>query len=213
MILYEYPPLVESAAEAPETPSAYTRSCALLAVRGFGSDPGVVTQLLGMVPTSEFRIGEPQSPGSKRGNRQSGWNFESPLPDDASPAEHLEALIPLLEPHAARIVECSSRFSTRINCCILHNHAMPPSLQVSPVLLQRIAALKVPLLFQCTPLPQRLDSAPQHQPNVKSARLASPIGPVSFLHGNQEIRPLLLPSGPPVTNCAAACSGDNFLPL
>ncbi len=117
-----------------------------LAVFDFGTDMNVVTSLLGFAPTSAWLAGDPLPNHPTARRTHSKWSFHSPLPLHAHPNNHLDALLTLLEPHAARIRECAARFSTQVSCAIYYRD-FAPGIHLSPSILQRITALDIPLDF------------------------------------------------------------------
>ena len=74
----------------------------------------------------------------------SWWRFQSPLPLETHAEKHLEALLSLLEPHAAMIRECAAEFSVELACAIYYED-FTPGIHFSSEILQRIAALGIPL--------------------------------------------------------------------
>jgi hypothetical protein len=74
----------------------------------------------------------------------SRWTFQSALPLETHVEKHLESLLPLLEPHAARIRECAAEFSVEL-CCAIYYRDFTPGIHLSPEILQRITALGIPL--------------------------------------------------------------------
>jgi len=120
------------------------KSHVFLKVVGFGDDPSVVTARIGLSPTPAWRIGDPMPSHSTATRNHSRWSFHSPLPLEAHVEKHLEALLPLLEPHAARIQECAAEFSVEL-CCAVYYEDFTPGIHLSPQILQRIADLGIPL--------------------------------------------------------------------
>ena len=117
-----------------------------LAVFDFGPDASVVTSLLGFAPTSAWLAGDPLPNHPTARRMHSRWSFHSPLPLHAHAAEHLEALLTLLEPHAGGIRECAARFSMQLSCAIYYRD-FSPGIYLSASVLQRITALDIPLDF------------------------------------------------------------------
>jgi hypothetical protein len=74
----------------------------------------------------------------------SRWSFQSPLPLEAHVEKHFEALLPLLEPHAASIRECAAEFSVEL-CCAIYHHHCTGGIHLSAEILTRITALGIPL--------------------------------------------------------------------
>jgi hypothetical protein len=117
-----------------------------LAVFEFGTDSSVVTSLLGFLPTAVWSAGDPLPNHPTARRTHSRWSLHSPLPLHAHPVEHFEALLPVLEPHASRIRECAVRFPTQLSCAVYYRD-FSPSIRLSSSILQRIAALTIPLDF------------------------------------------------------------------
>ncbi len=74
----------------------------------------------------------------------SWWSFQSPLPLETHAEKHLEALLPLLESRAASIRACAAEFSVELACAIYYED-FTPGMHLSSEILQRIAALGIPL--------------------------------------------------------------------
>ncbi len=110
-------------------------------VSDFGDDPGVVTEALGIAPTSAWAEGDPLPGGPAIRRTSSVWMLQSPLPLQAHVDDHIEALIPLLEPLKERIRDCAGRFSTGIGCAIYYYQDFTPGIHFSQEAVQRIAAL------------------------------------------------------------------------
>ena len=117
-----------------------------LAVSDFGTDASVVTSLLGVAPTSVWLTGDPLPKHPTARRTHSLWSLHSPLPLRAHANDHFEALLTLLAPYAARIRECGARFSTQLSCAIYYRD-FSPGIHISASVIQRIAALDIPLDF------------------------------------------------------------------
>jgi Domain of unknown function (DUF4279) len=119
------------------------KSHVFLKILDFGDDPSIVTSRIGLSPTSAWRRGDPM-PDTTATRNHSRWSFQSPLPLDTHVEKHLAALLPLLEAHAASIRECAAEFSVEI-CCAIYYEDFTPGIHLWPEVLQRIAALGIPL--------------------------------------------------------------------
>jgi Domain of unknown function (DUF4279) len=115
-----------------------------LSVLDFGDDPLIVTSRIGLSPTSAWRQGDPMPPHPTATRNHSRWSFQSPLPLETHVEQHLAALLTLLEPHAESIQECSAEFSLEL-CCAIYYEDFTPGIHLSSEILQRIAALGIPL--------------------------------------------------------------------
>ena len=112
-----------------------------LCVFGFGDDPGVVTSVLGIAPTTAWAKGDPLPRHPKARRTHSRWTLQSPLPLQAHVDDHIEALLSLLEPLTERIRDCAERFPTEFGCAIYYYQDFTPGIHFSEQAVQRTAAL------------------------------------------------------------------------
>lgn len=83
-----------------------------LVVTGYGDDPAVVTDALGLPPTDAWVRGAPFSeafPDALRSRSQ--WMLASGLPFDAAWRDHCTQLLALLEPRAAALGELAGQYT------------------------------------------------------------------------------------------------------
>ncbi|MEO0557258.1 MAG: DUF4279 domain-containing protein [Bacteroidota bacterium] len=72
-----------------------------LAFEGFGSDPTVVTEMVGVEPTLSYGEGEVvQRAGRDFTAPRASWILRSPLEKAAAQEDLIDALLDVLEPHA-----------------------------------------------------------------------------------------------------------------
>jgi len=74
----------------------------------------------------------------------SRWSYYSPLPLEAHAEKHLEALLPLLEPHTIAIRQCAAEFSVEL-CCAIYYEDFTAGIHFSADILRRITVLGIPL--------------------------------------------------------------------
>ncbi|HEU6450556.1 MAG TPA: DUF4279 domain-containing protein [Gemmatimonadaceae bacterium] len=120
-----------------------------LGVFKFGDDPQVVTDLLGIRPTSVIVPGTPMRGGpGERGLpwRYGRWELTSPAGPSASVEEQLLALLPLLEERADAIREANARFEVGIMCAAYFRE-VNPGFHLDSALLARLAALRLDIDF------------------------------------------------------------------
>jgi Domain of unknown function (DUF4279) len=120
------------------------KSHVFLKVLDFGDDPSLVTSRIGLAPTSAWRLGDPMPPHPTATRNHSRWSFQSPLPLETHVEKHLETLLSLLEPQATSIRECAAEFSVEL-CCAIYYEDFTPGIHLSSEIVQRIAALGIPL--------------------------------------------------------------------
>jgi hypothetical protein len=116
------------------------------AVFEFGQDASVVTALAGFEPTESWVVGQPMRRRPDVTHKHSRWTFKSPLPLSTPVAEHLDALLSALEPHAPGVRAVRSRFPAHITCAV-YFRTHTPGFQLSETLTARVAALALALDF------------------------------------------------------------------
>jgi hypothetical protein len=120
-----------------------------LGVFKFGDDPRVVTDLLGIEPTSAIAPGTPMrgKPGERGLRWRHGrWELASPAGRSASVEDQLLALLPLLEEREEAIREANARFEVGIMCAA-YFYQVNPGFHLDSALLGRLAALGLDLDF------------------------------------------------------------------
>ena len=119
-----------------------------LGVFGFGSDPSVVTDLLGLEPTQAYAKGEMHAlPNGRRlPQRERAWRLEGPLPRTAHVDEQIEALLGVIEPYAEAIREAASRYEVEI-CCAIYYADFTAGIHLTERTVQRIGALRLSVDF------------------------------------------------------------------
>ena len=120
------------------------KSHVFLKILDFGDDPSVVTSLVGLSPTSAWVRGDPMPPHPTATRNHSRWSYYSPLPLETHAEKHLEALLPLIEPHATAIRQCAADFSVEI-CCAIYYEDFSQGIHFPADILRRITALGIPL--------------------------------------------------------------------
>ncbi len=125
---------------------------ASLIVSGDSLRPDEIGVLLGLDPTRTHVRGEPRGRGAGIVWDRSVWSLESPLPDDADPAEHLNWLLSRLEPKASVIKDLSGQFHVKLFCGF-SSESGQGGFTLDGVMLGRIASLGVPLTLDLYPPP------------------------------------------------------------
>jgi hypothetical protein len=114
-----------------------------LGVFEFGSDPQVVTDVLGIAPTKAYGPGAPK-PGvvGERGGtwRHGRWELASPAGRGARVEDQLTALLPLLEERADAVAEARRRFAVQL-VCVAYFREVNPGFHLDAALLRRLAEL------------------------------------------------------------------------
>jgi addiction module RelE/StbE family toxin len=90
----------------------------IFVVQGFGKDPSIVTQLLGLTPTAAWVEGDMFPGGTPGERRDTRWSFASPLPTTEPMDVQLDALVTLLEGRSDAVREASRQFKARIICAM-----------------------------------------------------------------------------------------------
>ena len=122
-------------------------------VSGWGDDPELVTQLIGVEPTRVAREGERRSGGSPLGRRHELWALDSSLDGSASFEEHLGGILDQLELNPAGTRECVRRFDAVLQCAS-HFETYNPGFALSANLVARVAALELGFDFDLYVLPE-----------------------------------------------------------
>ncbi len=116
-------------------------------VTNFGEDASVVTQLIGLEPTFIKRAGQPNQQFPKTLNRIHCWELGSPLPPTAHINAHIDALLELLEPHAAGVKAIAELFEAGINAVVYYYEDFTPGIHLSAHAINRMAAMNLSVDF------------------------------------------------------------------
>ncbi|MBC8106066.1 MAG: DUF4279 domain-containing protein [Anaerolineae bacterium] len=115
------------------------------AVFGFGDDPAVVTQAMGIEPTEAWVKGEPT--GRRRGIRtHSRWVLQSALALVEPIEDHFEDLLPQLECRRDAVADVRTRFEARL-AVAAYWRELNPSFRLSAEIVRRVAALGLDVVF------------------------------------------------------------------
>jgi hypothetical protein len=125
----------------------FDESRAYLWVRDYGEDASVVTNLIGMEPTYVQVTGQPMPQFPKMLARVHCWKLHSPLPSDAHLDDHIEALLGLLEPHAAAVRAASERFEAGVNVYVYYHRDFNPGINLSQRAVQLLASMNLSIDF------------------------------------------------------------------
>jgi len=118
---------------------------AYLWVEGFDRICEDISAQLNLAPSTVRRIGDLRPSG--QAVRTNCWQFLSSLARGESLIqEYLDALLADLEPRSAIVRSLASRYSAGINC-VGHFYGGNPGLHLSAELIERIAALRLPVDF------------------------------------------------------------------
>jgi len=121
-----------------------TRIHVYFAVHGFGESPQVVTELLGIAPTTAWAVGDAGPHGSAR--HLARWSLASPAGETATVEDQLAELLPPLEARAASVAETARQFDAGIECAA-YFHEVNPGFHLDAALVARVAALGLSLDF------------------------------------------------------------------
>ncbi len=116
------------------------------AVFEFGQDLDVVTKLAGVAPNESWVTGQQKEKHPHLTHRHSKWTIKSPLPLNAEVEDHLDALLSVMELHAAGIKAVSQRFPSEI-CCALYFHGCTPGFHLPNKLISRAAVFGLDVDF------------------------------------------------------------------
>jgi hypothetical protein len=112
---------------------------------GFSGSPDVVTELLGIEPTSAWATGDPGPRGQPR--RFAHWRLDSPASGtDAAVEDQLAELLTLLEARVAAVTDAVRRFEGGIQCAACF-HEANRGFHLDAALVARVAALGLSLDF------------------------------------------------------------------
>lgn len=107
--------------------------------------PDPVTAIVGRQPTN-FQVKGERVGKSAILRKQSIWQIDSGLPQQADLEEHLESLLAILEEHETGVRKLTSTVHAAIQCAA-YWHTSQPGLHLSSELISRVAALGVSLDF------------------------------------------------------------------
>ena len=116
-------------------------------VTDFGPDASIVTKSIGLEPTYVQIAGRPNAQFPKMTNRIHCWEFHSPLSLDSHIDEHFDALLQLLEPHAAAIKTASLTFRAGINSAVYYYENFTPGIHLSEHAVKVIASMNISVDF------------------------------------------------------------------
>lgn len=116
-------------------------------VADYGEDASVVTQLIGLEPTQIKVPGQPNPNFPKMINRRHFWELYSPLPSTAHIDEHFEALLQLLEPHAANIRRATEIYKAGINSAVYYYEDFSPGIHLIENTVKVIASMNLSVDF------------------------------------------------------------------
>ena len=109
-------------------------------VFGFGDNPSVVTELMGVEPTEVWAKGDPTTGHPAVARNHSRWVLKSPLDLERDVEDHIEALLSILERRSAAVFKVAERFDTQITCAVYYAD-FTPGIHLSEDLIRRVAAL------------------------------------------------------------------------
>ena len=114
-------------------------------VEGFDCACEDISEQLNLAPSTVRKIGDLRPSGQVV--RTNCWQFLSPLARGESPIqEYVEVLLAVLERQSAVVRSLASRYSAGINC-VGYFYGGNPGLHLSASLIERIAALRLPVDF------------------------------------------------------------------
>jgi Domain of unknown function (DUF4279) len=108
-----------------------------------------ITARMGLEPTTVAEKGDPVSrryPDRAR-RRHTTWQLAGGLSDDAEPAAHLEALLPLVEPRTSALSDMRSAGATASWSCFVTAKPTGNMIQFEPGLLARLSEVGALLEF------------------------------------------------------------------
>lgn len=118
-----------------------------LVVSGYGDDPAVVSDHLGLPPTEAWTRGEPFSEAFPEATRaRSQWMLASGLPFDAALGDHCRGLLDLLEPRADALRELARRHVVGV-AVGRYYHTSDPAFFVDEDIIRRFRALGLEARF------------------------------------------------------------------
>ena len=105
-------------------------------------DPDELTAIIGVVPTSQWRVGDPNQLGASK--RTSGWELDSTAGPTAPLSEHVESLLEALRGYERRFAEAASLYRVRLECVIgTDAETASPELVIPLEQIESLAALRV----------------------------------------------------------------------
>ncbi len=126
-------------------------------VADFACDPGEVTKLLQIEPTSFQRKGDAGRNGLPV--KSSLWEIQDDSPrNDHFFENHLESILAKIEPSTPAILRISEQSSVGINC-VGYFEGCNPGFEISPNLLKRLGALGLTLGFDLYAFPESEDNS------------------------------------------------------
>lgn len=108
-------------------------------VFNFGTDPQVVTDMIGTEPHEAWRKGESAPSGGLRTHDR--WEFRGPSCERAPFDVQLDELLDFLEARAVKIRAVAQKFETGICCTASYYDVVNPGFHFSETAIRRIAEL------------------------------------------------------------------------
>jgi hypothetical protein len=114
-------------------------------IREFDRDPDEITQQVGLSPTETWEKGDillrgTKNPKVKITARDNMWSVESGAESTESVEVHLEKLVKILAPYAAKIVPLAAKHKSMVRVAAVYD-GYYPGIELSPRILAGLAAL------------------------------------------------------------------------
>jgi len=117
---------------------------ASLEILGFGEDPSVVTEALGIEPSRSGRVGEPYRNAANRLTtrviRESFWELDSDAGHRATVEEHLSTLLGRFRPAKSRIASLPSGASLLVRFTIIPSTS-GPRITMPPAIIREVGEI------------------------------------------------------------------------
>ncbi len=89
-----------------------------LVITDFSQDPAAISDILGIIPHSVWRVGEPFTPQQRQTHKENGWVFLAPGAPHVPMEQQLEALLQIIEPKLAAFEKLPQQSEVELSCVV-----------------------------------------------------------------------------------------------
>lgn len=107
---------------------------------GLDLDPEEITVLVGIIPTTTWRIGDLIDPRASVRRKSNGWSLKSQLDKSAELDEHIKSVFEQLQPGWRSLVETCAQYDALIDCAI-YVYEQVPAVHFDKDIIQKSAEL------------------------------------------------------------------------
>lgn len=119
-----------------------------LRIVNFPVDPSEITRDSGIVPTRTWLKGELINPKAIVKHKGNGWELSSGISQSAEFADHVEALVKLIQPHSEELRKICSQYYAELSCALyMHLNESTPWIHFNRPTLELFAYIGVEVDF------------------------------------------------------------------